>query len=358
MADRQIVYFQEQVDVTDFLQGQQNGYVGLAKFMQQILGSPAFGGFVCTPTPAPSLNVDVGAGEIYSAEPTDITEYGVSPLSIPANPQIILKQGQYNGGTFSTPAPTNPGDIIKYLIQIAFQEIDNVTENRLYETTGLQPTLTRRQDIADVQIKAGTPSPSPLVPTPDIGYAGAWVITVAYGQTSVTGGDIEPYSGAPFFGTSYGDSYQDKVNFTTANNRFTLLPNVGNSGFYCEGTGSQVIVNTTFTNLPITSSNDPFAFINGGVIQPNFSCFMNISCYWDYIPNGGAQQAAFRAIFNDTTVLSLGTLPKGQGGTLSLPMSFNIFFNGTTDYVRFQSLVDAGTAPVSIKFLTALVIAN
>jgi hypothetical protein len=36
------------------------------------------------------------------------------------------------------------------------------------------------------------------VPTPDAGWAGLYVVTVANGATTITSGNISQYSGAPF----------------------------------------------------------------------------------------------------------------------------------------------------------------
>lgn len=213
MADRQLIYTLENVTTVDHLNMQQNYYLALSRLMGELISSPAIGGFLCTPTVVPSLNVNVAAGEIYSQQVTDATDYGVAPNDIPANAALILKQGIYNGGTFSTPAPVTVGDSINYLIQIAFQTTDNVNQSRLFKVGGIQSVNTVRQDLAIVQIKTGVPAPTgtQVTPTPDVGFIGAWVITVAYGQTTVTALDIAQYPNAPFFGAAYNGAIQNMV---------------------------------------------------------------------------------------------------------------------------------------------------
>jgi len=358
MADRQIFYTLEQATTKDLLWCQQNYYLGLSRLMRALIDANALSGLECTPTAVPSLNVDVSAGEIYSLEETDVTSYGVAPQNIPANSAIIMKQGIYNGGTFSMPAPGTVGDSIKYLIQVAFQETDNVNETRLFKVGGLQNVNTRRQDLAIVNVKASAAAPSPVTPTPDAGFLGAWVVTVAYGQTTITSGDIAQYPNAPFFGSYYGLAIQDMLSKTQAAATYTKLPTVGNSGLFFVGSSAVETVGTSNTALPLVQASGPLPFMPGGVFQPTFQCMVNISLYWLY-DNATSLQAEVEAVLNGSTQVGLDTIRYGGiAGPMNRSMTINQAFNGTTDYIEFFCRVDSGAADMAIPYLAAVVIAN
>jgi hypothetical protein len=68
---------------------------------------------------------------------------------------------------------------------------------------GVSQAQTRKCGVA-VQVKAGTAATtgSQVTPTPDAGYIGLWVVTVANGQTTITSGNISLYPGAPLVTSS------------------------------------------------------------------------------------------------------------------------------------------------------------
>lgn len=365
MADRQIIYTLENVTTVDHLNMQQNYYIALSRLMGELINSPALGGFLCTPTVVPSLNVDIAAGEIYSQQVTDATDYGVAPNDIAANPALILKQGIYNGGTFSTPAPATPGDSIKYLIQIAFDEVDNVNESRLFKVGGVQNVDTKRQDIALVQIKAGTPAPVPVVPTPDIGFEGAWVITVAYGQTTVTAPDIAQYTNAPVFGSSYNLAIQDMLSkveaaatyLTIANAAATYLsivnaaatyaprPNVGNNGYVAESTSPLTAVGTSPTLLPL----NPTTWISGGAVNIPFTgLFDGVAVVNCTVNTVSPDTISVVVIVNGVTIIGGVDMTFDQSGTLQWTVPFSAAVNAgdTIEVVASQSVASLADATV------------
>ena len=63
---------------------------------------------------------------------------------------------------------------------------------------------TQRQGICLLQVKAGAAAATgvQVTPTPDAGFVGLWVVTVAYGQSGIAAGNIAQYSGAPFINST------------------------------------------------------------------------------------------------------------------------------------------------------------
>lgn len=220
-----IVYTAEVPFETDVLNSNKFPYVGAGRVTAAILGQATLlNGLDCVPTGPATLSADVGSGEIYSLQATDSTPYGVLPVD--TNP--LYKQGIYFGpNNFSTPAPVGVGDSINYLIQVAFVEVDNTATTRPYfnpadpDNPFFFTANGTRSDECVVSIKAGVAAPTgtQTTPTPDPGNTGAWVITVANGQTTVDVGDINVYPGAPFITEKLGD----KISLATGDARYARI---------------------------------------------------------------------------------------------------------------------------------------
>ena len=209
--DRSIVYSQEQGRSTDFLFAQRAAMIGLSKLAQAVLGaSTCVNGLACTATSPASLSVNIAKGEIYSMGNVDSSAYGVLPAD---TSDTILKQGIVLATTnLATPAPTTSGYSINYLIEAIYQDTDttNVVLPYFNSANPTQPLSgqsnsgtsqpTQRQGQCVLAVKAGTAAAtgSQTTPTPDAGYVGLWVVTVPYGATGVTSGNIAQYTGAPF----------------------------------------------------------------------------------------------------------------------------------------------------------------
>ena len=209
--DRQIVYPGAIPLETDLLNTNKNAMIGLAKLAAAILGTSTFmNGLACTPDSPASLNVKVAPGEIYSLQNIDGTAY--SSLAADTT-HSILKQGiMLDSVLLSCPAPATNGQSINYLVQVAYQDTDaNAVVLPYYNAsnpsqaysgpnnTGSQ-NYTARKGVCVVSAKAGVAATtgSQTTPAPDAGYTGAYVVTVAYGQTQILAGNISAYSGAPF----------------------------------------------------------------------------------------------------------------------------------------------------------------
>lgn len=211
--------------------------VALGMLAQELFGTATIAsGFACTPTTPAGLSVVVAAGRMYSLQEVDPLQYSTLPAD---TTDLIVKQGIINvPTTLSCPAPSTAGQSVNYLIEAAFEEIDtNAIVLPYYNATNpAQPfsgpnnngnaNYTTRQDTVQLQVKAGTPATtgSQTTPAPDTGFFGLAVVTVAYGQTTITSGNISAYAGAPLLGGSLLQALQG--------NAFTYASDVGAANAY------------------------------------------------------------------------------------------------------------------------------
>jgi hypothetical protein len=219
--DRNILTIGEQFNAADIDQTNKNAYIAIAKLAMGILGSDTLlNGFDCTPNSPANLNVQVAAGEIYQLAEVDSTPYG----DLPVDSHIILKQGINSdpvpNGTFTFTAPSTPGQSVDYLIEFALQEDDVNDENRQFFEESPQVVATLRQDSVFVKALAGTPAPTgtQTPPSPEAGFVGGWVITIANGQTTITSGNIAQFTNAPFI----TEKLKDKISQAFADARYAL----------------------------------------------------------------------------------------------------------------------------------------
>ena len=209
--DRQFAYPGAIPLETDLLNTNRNMMVGLAKLAKALLGATTtLFDFTCTQTSPASMTVNVGPGQIYAMAELDATAY--SSLAADTT-DMILKQGiLWSAVNLACPAPTTAGYSINYLVEIGYQDVDtNSVVLPYYNSTSpttpysgpnntgaSQPTT--RQGAVSVQVKAGSAAStgSQTTPSADSGYVPAFVVTVAYGQTSITSTNISTPSNAPF----------------------------------------------------------------------------------------------------------------------------------------------------------------
>ncbi len=270
--DRIIEYPMEQIVVDDFLNQRVADMIALGKLISALLGTQtAVEGLACTPTSPASMNVLVAPGQIFFLEAVDTTTYGdLSPTAnifghnIAANAATIMKQGLIlSETTFALSAPSTSGDSVNYLISAEYQDVDtqNVVLN-YYNASNpgqpfqgpnnsgtAQPTL--RQGKCVLTLTAGTAAATGTQQTPAVpsGNVGLYVITVEYGQTSITSSNISVYPGAPFlsqklFGLMNGSGTVD-VPALTASGLITA-----NDGINVAG-GTLTIPNATASNQPV-----------------------------------------------------------------------------------------------------------
>lgn len=198
---------------TDFLSAVKDSYYGAGWLAESAIGvNTQVVGLAVTPTSPASLQVNVAPGAIYSLQTVDSAAYGA--LGTDANQ--FTKQGILAAGTTLTITPPGTvGQSINYLVQVAFAETDgnpiilpyynasnpSVAWSGPNNTGVAQNTV--RSDTCVVGLKAGAPAAtgSQVTPAPDVGYTGVYVVTVAQGQTTITGGNIALLPTAPYFPT-------------------------------------------------------------------------------------------------------------------------------------------------------------
>lgn len=125
------------------------------------------------------------------------------------------------------------GFSVNYLIQAQYLDSDTPTSVLPYynsdnpesplngpgNTGAAQPTM--RRGLITIAAKAGTAatSGSQATPAADSGYIGLYVVTVAFGQTTITSGNISSLIGAPFI----SETLIQKISQTTADSRYLQL---------------------------------------------------------------------------------------------------------------------------------------
>lgn len=223
--DRVIVYDGEQLNASDIAWTNIFGMTGLGKLAKAIIGTgPSLNDLTCVPTSPASLSVLLNPGEIYHVENVDNSAFGPIPTN---TSQQIVKCGQLlTQQTFTFTPPVTAGQSIDYLIQATYQDNDAFPENRPFYLAAPQTVDTVRQGLLSANVKAGLPATTgtQTPPAPDAGFIGAWVVTVANGQTQIVSGDINVYSGAPFI----IDKLQDKISEAQADIRYPLAASFNN----------------------------------------------------------------------------------------------------------------------------------
>jgi hypothetical protein len=224
-VDRVEVYQNELLLNQDILNTNKDAMIGLAKLTDCIIGNvTSLNNLPCVQNSPPALNVLVGPGEIYQYLATDATTYG----TLPADPNLIQKQGiLLDQVTLACPAPATVGFSVDYLIQVTLTEQDiNGLSRAFYNSSNpATPIFTfvnqTRNDLCNVQVKAGTPAATgtQVPPAPDSGFIGAYVVTVAHGQTTIINSDISVYPNAPFI----VEKLQDKISEATGDARYVRI---------------------------------------------------------------------------------------------------------------------------------------
>jgi hypothetical protein len=132
------------------------------------------------------------------------------------------------------PAPVSSGQSIAYLIQAAFSETDATAVVLPYynasnpaspysgpANSGAAQNTQRVQSVF-IGVKAGTSATTgtQVTPTPDSGFVGLYVVTVAFGATSIVNANIALYATAPFIPAKLGPGtlpgFSHAQSFTTS----------------------------------------------------------------------------------------------------------------------------------------------
>jgi len=210
--DRTLTYPGSLPQDTDILSPQRNTMVAIGMALRAILGTSAVAdGLACVPTGPASMQVVVGAGSLTVNGVVDSGAYG----SLAANTtDALVKMGINTASTTMSAltAPATPGQSQNFLIQAAVSETDaGSTVLPYYNASNPSAPYsgpanagtaqnTRRAQTVTLSWKAGSAATtgSQTTPTPDAGYVGLWVVTVANGATTVIAGNITEYALAPF----------------------------------------------------------------------------------------------------------------------------------------------------------------
>lgn len=208
--DRPILYAGALPLETDGLALARDAMTAIGKALQATLGtSTVLDGFTCIPTAPESMNVQITAGAICELGVVDTTAY--SSLATDSMPLVKMGYSRETDAMTIT-APSTLGYAQSYLVQIAFDEEDDTpvllpfynaddpTEPLQGPGNSNDESLTRRVQLAVVNLKAGTAAPAGTqsTPSPSIGYTPAFVVTVAHGQNTITSADISRHPDAPF----------------------------------------------------------------------------------------------------------------------------------------------------------------
>jgi hypothetical protein len=234
---------------TDLLNTNLFAMLGLAFYSSATLGqNTVVAGLACTPTSPASLTVDIGPGSIYAPDEVDATAYG----DLGTNTNTVVKQGiNYTPVPLTITPPGTVGWSQVYLVEAILEDQDggSMVVSYFNASNPQQPfagpnndgqsQFTIRFCQCSIRLKAGVAAPtgSQVAPTADAGYSPLFAITVANGQTQISGGNIVQAAGAPFFPTLPAIPGDVQANTWT----------------YCvdQGTASAIVVST---NPPFASN--------------------------------------------------------------------------------------------------------
>jgi hypothetical protein len=311
--DRKIVYPGSVPLETDVLWTNRFAMIGMGYLAQDLLGSATqvFGAAV---SPGSGLNVSVAPGRIYSVQPVEATQYSSLPADLT---DTVLKQGLlFQAATIPVNTVTlSAGQSVNYLIEGQYQDVDGDNATLAYFNAsnpqmpfsgaggnGLAQPTTRRGFFA-VQAKGGTAATtgSQTTPAVDSGWTPMYVVTVAFGASSITTGNISPHPSLPqnsgFFNMTY-------VGGTTAP-----------SALAAYSTNGPIVALTWPAIAGVTSNSSQFSY--SGI--PNF-----------LMPSAGSaliQQSAMAVGFSGSTVVQVEAAINGgtpNALTFINPLGWNV----------------------------------
>ena len=214
---RRTVYTGELPRSEDFLRAQQDTMVALGNLAAAAFGtSQVADGLALSPTIPASLNMVMGGGSVYQTQNLESSAWSI----LPSDSHTIVKQGVLLDPipiTFSPPSTVGYSQC--FLVQVQYQDVDDtpVTLQYYNSINPLQPLFgpagagtqqnTRRAGAVGYQIKAGVAATTgtQAIPSPDAGWAGLWVVTLSYGQNSLSYGNVALYNGAPLISAKLPD---------------------------------------------------------------------------------------------------------------------------------------------------------
>lgn len=227
--DRRIIWPGAQPLDEDLLLPQRYAMEALGRLIWSLMGSTfAAHGLACAQQATPNMSVLVGPGSIYAQAPVDQTAFG---SLAPDTTHQIIKQGVLRDNlTIPLTAPVTVGHSINYLIQaglsdadsdalvLPFFNVDNPAQSLLGPDGQGATVMTTRKCLCTVNAKPGTSASTgtQTTPSPDAGFNGIYVVTVAYGATTVVNANIATVSPNPFLRAPSAQSAQRTAAWTYA----------------------------------------------------------------------------------------------------------------------------------------------
>lgn len=239
--DRMMVYPGAIPLETDILNTERSVMIGLGYALQGYLGTGTYvDGFTCVQTTVASQSVQVTPGSIMTLGNVDNTAF--SSLAADTTQQIIKQGLSLNTQTFTCAAPTTVGYSVAYLVEVAQADVDGAPVVLPYFNPSAPSVAwsgpggagttnnTVRQSQAVLVLKTGIAATTgtQVTPTPDAGYVGMFVITVAYGQTTITSTSIANYSPSSFIPVKLPQILGLIRTRLTANTNFFVNASTGN----------------------------------------------------------------------------------------------------------------------------------
>ncbi len=240
--DRNLVYPGSIPLDTDVLNLNRTTMVAIGYLAQATLGTTTVAdGLSCTPTVPASMTISVGPGSITQLGVVDPLAFG----SLPADStDPLVKMGiNLTSTSFTLSAPSTSGQSVNYLIEASFQESDtnpivlpyynaaNPSQPYTGPANSGTPQNTQRTQRVQLQLKAGAPANtgSQLTPAVDNGWVGLYVLTIAYGQTTINASNISMFSAAPFLRSKLANlstGFGAGVQTFSVSGSFTVPPGV------------------------------------------------------------------------------------------------------------------------------------
>lgn len=280
--NRPIVYSLEQIRSFDILNGWRDGLYSVSWLTQNLIGKTegVWQGFAASQSSPTSLVVQIAEGWIYQLAAVDATVYG----SLASDTTQLLQQGYAAASTKTiNTAGLSAGQSKWALIEIKFDQSDAIRTND--PNAGVLPYIntadpnnpfqgpnnsgvaqnTERLGVATITVKYGSAatSGSNVPPTVDAGYIPMYLINVAFGQTTITNGQIllagptayAGYAVAPVFpgvtGAVPGSSGSHHGAIAGQANKILLT------------SGAEVTGLMDFGNLPVSNTSPPTV---GGIV--------------------------------------------------------------------------------------------
>lgn len=259
--DRNLVYPGSIPLDTDLLNINRNAMIAIGYLARAVLGnSTVVDGLGCTPTAPASMTVNIAPGSIAQLSVVDTLSYG--SLSADDIDPLVKMGINITSTAFMLTSPTSSGQSVNYLIEAALQEADenpvilpyynaaNPAQPFSGPTNSGAAQNTQRVQRVQLQLKSGTPgiSGSQLTPPVDSGWVGLYVVTVAYGQSTIMAGNIAVLPTAPFINWKLpylSPGFASGVQSFMASGTFTVPAGVTQIEVEVWGAGSGSFASTT-----------------------------------------------------------------------------------------------------------------